>query len=62
MKARHGECIDRSSITVAAYLDQWPEAYAVEVKPKTLQDYRYLINRHVRPYIGDLRLQAITPG
>jgi hypothetical protein len=32
------------------------EAHAVEVKPKTLQDYRHLINRHVRPRIGDLRL------
>ncbi|MGE5288131.1 MAG: tyrosine-type recombinase/integrase [Micromonosporaceae bacterium] len=31
-------------------------------KPKTLQDYRHLINRHVRPRIGDLRLQAITPA
>ena len=44
------------------YLDQWLEAHAVEVKPKTLQDYRHLINRHVRPYIGELRLQAISPA
>ena len=62
VKARHGEYIDRNRITVAAYLDQWIEAHAVEVKPKTLQDYRHLINRHIRPHIGDLRLQAITPG
>lgn len=34
--------------------------HAIEIKPKTLQDY-HLINRHVRPHIGDLRLQAITP-
>jgi len=47
---------------VAAYLDQWLEAHAVEIKPKTLQDYSHLINRHVRPRIGDLRLQAITPA
>ncbi len=62
MNARHGQYIDRNSITVAAYLDQWIEAHAIEVKPKTLQDYRHLINRHVRPRIGDLRLQAITPS
>jgi integrase len=62
VKARRGEYIDRNSITVAAYLDQWLEAHAVEVKPKTLQDYRHLIGRHVRPHIGDLRLQAITPA
>jgi integrase len=62
VKARKGQYIDRNRITVAAYLDDWLEAHAVEVKPKTLQDYRHLINRHVRPHIGDLRLQAITPA
>src|SRR5262249_16661470 len=62
VKARHGEYVDRTSITVATYLDQWLEAHAVEVKPKTLQDYRHLINRHVPPQIGALRLQALTPA
>ena len=62
VSARQGQYIDRNSITVAAYLDQWLEAHAVEVKPKTLQDYRHLINRHVRPYIGELRLQAMSPA
>jgi len=62
VNARKGQYIDRSSITVAAYLDQWLEAHAVEVKPKTLQDYRHLIGRHVRPHIGDLQPQAITPA
>jgi len=27
-----------------------------------LQDYRHLIDRHVRPRIGDLRLQAVRPA
>jgi hypothetical protein len=62
VSARRGQYINRNSITVAAYLDQWLEAHAVEVKPKTLQDYRHLINRHVRPYIGELRLQAMSPA
>jgi integrase len=62
VSARQGQYINRNSITVAAYLDQWLEAHAVEVKPKTLQDYRYLINRDVRPYIGELRLQAMSPA
>jgi len=62
VSARQGQYIDRNSITVAAYPDQWLEAHAVEVKPKTMQDYRHLINRHVRPYIGELRLQAMSPA
>jgi integrase len=62
VKAHHGQYIDRSTITVSAYLDDWIETHVVEIKPKTLQDYRHLINRHVRPRIGELRLQAVTPA
>ena len=62
VKAHDGHYIDRSTITVSSYLDEWLEAHAVEIKPKTLQDYRHLINRHVRPRIGELRLQAVTPA
>lgn len=62
VKAYNGRYIDRSTITVNTYLDDWIEAHAVEIKPKTLQDYRHLINRHVRPHIGELRLQAVTPA
>jgi integrase len=62
VKAHQGRYIDRSFITVSAYLDDWIEAHAVQIKPKTLQDYRHLIDRHVRPHIGDLRLRAITPA
>jgi hypothetical protein len=47
---------------VSTYLDDWIEAHAVEIKPKTLQDYRHLMNRHVRPHLGELRLQAVTPA
>lgn len=34
----------------------------MQVKPKTLQDYRHLINLYVNPRIGDLRLQALQPA
>jgi len=34
----------------------------VEVKPKTLHDYRHLVDRHVKPRIGALRLQAVRPA
>src|ERR1700735_4204483 len=56
VKARRGEYIDRSHLTVADYLDEWIEAHAVEIKPKTLQDYRHLLDRHVKPHIGTVRL------
>jgi integrase len=59
VKARRGEYIDRNTITVAEYLDEWIEAHAVELKPKTLADYRYILDRYVKPHIGGLRLQAV---
>jgi integrase len=59
VNARVGQYVDRNAITVSSYLNQWIEAHAVEIKPKTLQDYRHLIDRHVKPYIGSLRLQAV---
>jgi integrase len=62
VKARRGEYIDRNTITVGDYLDEWLEAHAIEIKPKTLQDYRHLIERHVKPHIGGLRLQAVRPA
>ena len=62
VKARTGQYIDRNRITVSSYLDQWLAAHAMEIKPKTLQDYRHLIESHVKPQIGDLPLQAIRPA
>ena len=58
--AHHGRYIDRSTITVSTDLDDWIEAHAVEIKPRHLQDYRHLINRYVRPHIGEQWLQAVT--
>jgi integrase len=62
VKARAGGYIDRSRITVSDYLDEWLEAHAMEIKPKTLQDYRHLITRHVKPHIGGVVLQAMRPA
>ena len=58
VKARRGEYIDRSHITVADYLDEWVEAHGMEVKPRTLLDYRTCIRLYVTPRIGKLRSQA----
>lgn len=61
VKARRGEYVDRNSITVGDYLDEWIEAHAIEIKPKTLKDYRDIITRYVKPHIGRQRLQGIRP-
>jgi integrase len=57
VKARRGEYVDRNRITVAAYLDDWIDSHAMEIKPRTLQDYRACLRR-----IGHLQVQAIRPS
>ncbi|MFG1820376.1 tyrosine-type recombinase/integrase [Kribbella sp. NPDC049174] len=59
--ARRGEYVDRNAVTLAEYLGDWLDAHALEVKPRTLAGYRYLVRQYVVPRIGNLRLQAIRP-
>lgn len=62
VKARRGEYIDRSRVTLGQYLDEWIEAHAVETKPKTISDYRYLVEHYIGPRLGNVRLQAVRPA
>jgi integrase len=58
VKAHRGEYIDHNRITVAEYLDDWIESHAIEIKPRTLLDYRSCIRLYVTPRIGHLPLLA----
>ena len=52
VKARRGEYIDRNQVTVIDYLDDWIGSHAMEIKPRTLLDYRACIRLYVTPRIG----------
>ncbi|MBB6345498.1 integrase [Nonomuraea muscovyensis] len=60
--ARRGEYVDRNAITVGEYLDDWIEAHAMQIKPRTLKDYRMIIRLYIKPNIGRMRLQAVRPS
>ena len=62
VKARRGEYIDRNRVTVAAYLDDWIDSHAMEIKPRTLLDYKSCIRLYVTPRIGNMPIQAIRPS
>lgn len=49
-------------MTVEEYLAQWLAAHALEVKPKTHEDYRMLMASYVLPHIGRLQLQSLRPS
>lgn len=57
--ARKGQYVDRSRMSVADYLVQWLAAHALEVKPKTHEDYRRLMSTYVVPRIGRIQLQSV---
>ncbi len=59
--ARRGEYVTRSRLTVEQYLLRWLEAHALEVKPKTYEDYRSLLRSYVLPRIGRMPVQSVRP-
>ena len=47
---------------MAAYLDDRIDAHAMEIKPRTLADYRACIRLYAVPHIGHLPIQAVRPS
>jgi integrase len=62
VKARRGEYIDRNQTTVTEYLDQWIDSHSMEIKPRTLLDYRACIRLYVTPRIGHMPIQVVRPS
>ncbi|OEU90831.1 integrase [Streptomyces abyssalis] len=62
VKAREGNYVRRNRITVAAYLDDWIAVHAAEIKPRTLDSYRGVIDRYIVPHLGKMPLQDVRPA
>lgn len=62
VRARRGQYVDRSSLTVAQYLREWLQGHAATVKPKTLSGCRKDIELYIVPGIGRVKLQALRPA
>ncbi len=57
-----GQLLEPSKISVSAYLDRWLEDSVEEsVRPRTLQDYRRVVDKYARPALGARPLARITP-
>lgn len=60
----NGEHVDPTKITVGAWIEQWIAAGAPgrkkkRVSERTLERYEDLLNVHVKPALGDKRLQSL---
>jgi integrase len=47
---------------VSDYLDDWIDSHAMEIKLRTLHDYRACLRLYVTPRIGHLPIQAVRPS
>jgi integrase len=59
LRRRRGERIEPSRQTFAEHATEWLERQTV--RPRTLELYRWALNRHLIPYFGRRRLNEITP-
>lgn len=57
-KARRGAYVKPSKLTLGEYLDSHIEA--LDIRATTRDGYRRKVNNHVRPYLGDKRLDDVT--
>lgn len=56
--------VDPSGLTLADYLDSWiaslRDAKRARVRPRTLDHYAMIVERHIKPALGHHRLQRLT--
>jgi integrase len=60
---RSGTYIEKSAETVGELLDRWLTTVAKhKVKPTTLEDYALTIRKHLKPALGAIGVQDLTPA
>jgi integrase len=52
---------ERAKITLAVYAERWV-AERASLRPRTVELYRWLLRKHVTPYLGDAQLGKLTPA
>ena len=50
-----------SKLTVGEYLDIWLNNYRSSIRPKTLYQYKGIVNNHLKPGLRDIRLSELRP-
>lgn len=50
-----------SKMTVGQWLDIWTEEYLGGVKPRTVDNYKGVVKSRIKPGLGAVKLEALTP-
>jgi integrase len=57
-----GTFVEPTRLSLGAYLDRWlEEAAKPRVRARTYDDYKWLLDKYVRPALGELRIDRIRP-
>lgn len=57
-----GTLVEPARTSLNTYLDRWlDDAAKPRVRTRTFEDYSWLLKAYVRPFLGDRRLDSITP-
>jgi len=58
----HGMWVLPVKDTLESHLNQWLTGYvAANLKPRTIELYSYIVNKHILPKLGSVKLNQITP-
>ena len=58
-----GQDLTKPSSTLSTWLDQWHTNKTADgLRPATLRSYRWLIDTHIVPTLGEVRLDRLTPA
>jgi integrase len=60
-KIKNNIFVDSTDITLGEYLDEWIELYKLNIAETTYELYKKYIDVHIKPVIGDIKLQKIIP-
>ena len=55
-----GTYTEPSRLTLGQWLDMWFKDYTANLKPQTLKSYETHIRVNIKPYIGNIKLSALT--
>lgn len=56
----NGTYVEPTKLTVSNWLDIWLEEYTANLKPYTLKSYTGIINNHIKPSIGSVKLNSLS--
>ena len=56
-----GTYVEPSKMTLNEFLDIWIESKKLTVKVNTQQKYHYILQNHIRPFLGQMRVASIKP-